>query len=381
MIVTRYLTREIVNALLVVTTVLLLAFLSQQLVRYLNFVAIGKIPTDVLLLLVSFEIPYLLALLLPLGLYLGILLAFGRLYADNEMFILQMSGFGTRRTLRLSMIVAFFVAAVVLALMMWVNPAISAKRQQIMSSDEATVHLVQTLIPGRFQASPDGRHVMYVEKLSRDRKRAESVFLAQEKKADTPEKEKPGETKEKKADTPEAPEQNSWMLVIADQGYQVKDRQSKEQYFVTADGYRYEGVPGQNDFKIIQFKKYYVRIPQADMQAVHQEVESLSTWQLWLTYANPKSAAELQWRFSIALSAFLLAMLAVPLSKVRPRQGRYLMLLPAVIVYVIYIQLLSIARHWMEQGTVSINLGMWWVHGVMLFFILSVLFFSVRWRR
>ncbi len=362
MIVTRYLTREIVNALLVVTTVLLLAFLSQQLVRYLNFVAVGKIPTDVLLLLVSFEIPYLLALLLPLGLYLGILLAFGRLYADNEMFILQMSGFGSRRTLVLSMMVAFGVAAIVLALMMWVNPLISAKRQQVMSSDEATVHLVQTMIPGRFQASPDGRHVMYVEKLSRDRKRAENVFLAQEK----------------KASSPDSTEQSSWMLVIADQGYQIKEPKSKEQYFVTADGYRYEGVPGQNDFKIIQFKKYYVRIPQSDMHAVHQEVESMPTWQLWLTYANPKSAAELQWRFSLALSAFLLAMLAVPLSRVRPRQSRYIMLLPAVIIYVVYIQLLSIARHWMEQGSVSIHLGMWWVHGIVLLFTLVLSYFCFK---
>lgn len=364
MIVTRYLTREIVNALLVVTTVLLLAFLSQQLVRYLNYVAIGKIPTDVLLLLVSFEIPYLLALLLPLGLYLGILLAFGRLYADNEMFILQMCGFGNRRTLRLSMLVAFVVAAIVLALMMWVNPFISAKRQQVMSSDEATVHLVQTMIPGRFQASPDGSHVMYVEKLSRDRKRAENVFLAQEKKTSA-------------SDTAA---QHSWMLVIADQGYQIKDPKTKEQYFVTADGYRYEGMPGQNDFKIIQFKKYYVRIPESDMHEAHQAVESSSTWQLWLNYADPKSAAELQWRFSLALSTFLLAMLAVPLSRVRPRQGRYLMLLPAVITYIIYIQLLSIARHWLEQGSVPIYIGMWWVHGLMLLFIALVLFFSARRR-
>src|SRR5438309_4242618 len=97
MIISRYLNREIFNTLLVLVIVLLLAFLCQQMVRYLNFVALGKIPTGILLQLVSFEIPNLLSLLLPLSLYLGILITYGRLYADNEMSILQMSGFGNRQ--------------------------------------------------------------------------------------------------------------------------------------------------------------------------------------------------------------------------------------------------------------------------------------------
>lgn len=360
MIISRYLTREVVNALLAITFVLLLAFLSQQVVRYLNYVAMGKIPTNVLLELVSFEIPYLLALLLPLSLYLGVLLAYGRLYADNEIAILQMCGFGNKQLLRLTIWIAIIVSGFVLILMLWVNPLISTKRQQVMSSDEATFHLIQTLIPGRFQVSPDGRHMMYAEKISRDHQRAENVFMAQQKKQ-----------------VNEA-EQNTWMLVFADQGYQEKDKESKDQFFVTADGYRYEGTPGQNNFKIIQFKKYAARIPKNDASATHQEVETMPTLQLWHDYTNPKRAAELQWRFSIAISTFLLALLAVPFSAVRPRQGRYLILLPAVLVYIIYINLLFIARHWLEQGNVSVWIGMWWVHAIVLLFVMSVLFINAR---
>lgn len=362
MIISRYLTREVVNALLAVTVVLLLAFLSQQMVRYLNYVAVGKIATNILIELVSFEVPYLLALLLPLGLYLSILLAYGRLYADHEMSILQMCGYGNARLMRLTIFIALIIAAIVLFLMLWINPLISAKRQQVLESDEATLHLIQTLIPGRFQTSPDGRHVMFVEKLSRDHQRAENVFLAQEHK------------------NPDVPEQSSWMLVLADQGYQVKDEESQDQLFVTINGYRYEGTPGQNDYKIIKFGKYKVRIPKADVRASHEADETLSTMQLWQDYANPKRAAELQWRFSIAISAFLLALLAVPLSAVRPRQGRYLMLLPAVLVYIIYINLLFIARRWVGQGIVPISIGMWWVHGIILvLIIIAMLISSRRW--
>src|SRR3990167_6429686 len=110
-IITRYLTREVFNALLLITTILLLAFLCQQIVRYLNYAALGKIPSNVLFQLVSFEIPYLLALLLPLGLYLGILLAYGRLNSHYEMAILQMYGFGHRRLMQVTVWVALFVTA------------------------------------------------------------------------------------------------------------------------------------------------------------------------------------------------------------------------------------------------------------------------------
>ena len=356
MIIARYLSREVFNALLAVTTVLLLALLCQQVVRYLNYMAIGKIPTGVLLTLVSYEVPYLLALLLPLGLYLGILLAYGRLYADSEMAILQLCGFGHQRIMRLTLFMAMAATSVVLFLMLWINPWVSVKQQKTMESDEATLHLIQTMMPGRFQVSADGRHVMYVEKLSRDRQRAETVFHAEEKKS------------------ADLAEQRTWRLVFANEGYQIQDKASHDPFFVTVDGYRYEGSPGQNDYKITQFKKYAVRINQANTHAQHKEDETLSTTQLWNDYHNPKRAAELQWRFSMGIATFLLALLAVPFSMVRPRQGRYAALLPAVIIYVVYMQLLFMARHWLEQGMVPVSLGIWWVHGIMMVFIALVMF-------
>jgi len=359
-IIARYLTREVVFTCLAVTFILLLAFLSQQTVRYLNFVAVGKIPAKILLQLISFEAPYILAFLLPLGLYLGILLTFGRLYADQEMSILQMVGYGNRRLLSLVSMIALVAAAIVVFLMFWVNPAVSAKRQQMMASDEATVHLVQTIMPGRFQVSPDGRHVMYVEKLSRDRERAENIFMAEQK----------------KSTDDNGNEKNAWMLVVAEQGYQAKEAVSQGQFFVTRDGYRYEGTPGQNDYKIIQFAKYSVHIPENDVRNAHEENETLPLSQLWKDYSQPKRAAEFQWRFSLAIATILLTILAVPLSAVRPRQGRYLSLVPAILVYVIYIHLLYIARHWVERGMVPISIGMWWVHIVMFMFVMGVMLIS-----
>lgn len=360
MIITRYLTREVISATLSVTVVLLLAFLSQQIVRYLNYVAVGKIPTSILVQLIAFEVPYLLAILLPLGLFLGILLGYSRLYADSEMAILNLCGFTMRRIYRITSLIAMGVVLVVLGLMIWVNPLISAERQHLMESDEATVHLVQTLIPGRFQASPDGSHVMYVEKLSRDHKRAENVFLAQQAPA--------------KAGIAEQP----LTLVLARQGYQQKETKSQDQFFVTLNGYRYEGTPGQNAYKITQFQTYGVRIPKSDIGTNHEADEAIPVWKLLVNYNNPKYAAEFQWRISIGLSAFILALLAIPFSEIKPRQSKYLSILPAMLLYIIYINLLFIARRWVEIGSVPVWAGMWWVHLAMLMLLPLLLFLRAR---
>lgn len=360
MIIQRYLTKEVVSTLTAVILVLMLAFLSQQVVRYLNYVAIGKIATSVLLELVSFEIPYLLALLLPLALYLGIILAYGRMYADQEMAILNMSGFSQWRILRLTTVIAAVVAGAVLCLMLWVNPYISLKRQAVLASDEATLHMIETLQPGRFQVSPDGNHVMYVESLSRDHKRAQNVFLAQQKS-------EPGQ-----------PEQSQWMLIFAEQGYQTRMPPIPDPFFVTADGYRYEGTPGQNDYKIIKYKTYAIRIPQADARLIHPADETLGMAALWKDYGNPKRAAELQWRISVALSALVLTLFAVPFSTVRPRRSRFIILLPAIIIYIAYFNLLIVARHWVEQSTISVTVGMWWVHIMLLMGAFTILFIRSR---
>lgn len=360
MIIKRYLVREVVQATLVVISVLLLAFLSQQVVRYMNYVAVGKIATHVLFQLVSFEVPYLSALLLPLALYLGILLAFGRLYTNNEMVILQMSGFGERRLLRLMAGLGVLISLLILILMTYVNPWVSLKRQALMESDEATLHLIQTLIPGRFQVTPDGKRVMYVEKLSLDRSQAKNVFMAEQRVS------------------PDRPDETRWMLVFADTGYQEKVARSEDPYFVTTDGYRYEGTPGDNAYKVIQFKKYAVRIPEAAPNLNHIEDEALSTRVLFKERRDPRRAGELEWRLSIPLSALMLALLAVPLSAIRPRSGRFLVLLPAVLIYIFYINLLFMARHSLEAGALPLWLGMWWVHALMGCLVLAVLWYRQR---
>lgn len=358
MIISRYLLKEVFNTLLAVTFALLLIFLSHLLVRYLGYAASGKIAPHVMFQLIEFEVPYLLSMLLPLGLYLGIILAYGRLYADSELRVLHACGFTMRNLFTITSALAVLTSLVVVILMLWVNPMIAAEKERMLANDGAGSFL-DTLMPGRFQVSNDGRRVVYVEKISRNHREADNLFIADQKNS---------------VENTNSP----WTVLSAASGYQHTDRKTHERFVTATDGARYEGVPGQNDYKMIQFKKYTLRMPDAIIATRRQAEEAITTTKLLRTYNNPDNAAELQWRLSVPLSAFLLALLAVPLSQVAPRQGRYSMLLTAILIYVIYVNLLFAARNLVEQKMVPLSIGMWWVHPVALL-IPGLLLFA--WRK
>jgi lipopolysaccharide export system permease protein len=359
-IIFRYLIKEVLASLVAVTLVLLLIFLSNQLVRYLSYAAAGKISSSIVIQLMGFEIPYLLALLLPLGLYLGIILTYSRLYADNELPVMQACGVGQRRLIGITCWVAAAVAIVVLMLMLFVNPNIAHKKDKGLSQNT----ILDTLRPGRFQVLSNGRRVVYLEKISRDRQQANNLFVAEE---------------EKKKGDDNAASPTSWVVVSAAKGYQQKEPVTNDNFIVSSEGSRYEGTPGQNDYKIINFQKYAVRVPVPTL-VPGAPLEAVPSHKLWHDYDNAASAAELQWRLSMPLSALVLMLLAIPFSRVAPRKGRYTNLLPAILLYVVYVNLLFVARNWVDIKMVPIAIGMWWVHILMLGLALLLLFSQQRQR-
>src|SRR6202034_4829316 len=82
----------------------------------------------------------------------------------------------------------------------------------------------------------------------------------------------------------------------------------------------------------------------------------------------PSDIAQLQFRISTPLMALVLTLIAVPLSRLRPRQGRYARVGFAIVVYFVYSQLLSAAKVWLEKGELSPAIGVWWVHILLLAF-------------
>jgi len=359
MIIFRYLSKEIFAALSAITGILLLIFISNEFVRYLTRAATGKFSGSTALQLIIIEIPHLLGILLPLGLFLGILFAYSRLYTDNEMTVLYACGLSRLKLLGLTLPVTGVVITVVALLSLWFTPHLLVYRERLLAESGTAMEL-ETTLPGRFQENNNGQQIFYVESMTPDHMHMQNIFMAQS-----------GDIKNNK-NTPDNPAITPWIILTAANGYQTVDKKTGDRFFVATQGNRYQGVPGSKDFQIIQFGEYRARI-EKHIADISGEQDAMSTFALLYDKKDRVDAAsELQWRFSAPLSALLLALLAVPLSRVKPRQGKYAALLPAILIYIIYANLILVGRNWIEQGHISPALGLWWIHGLMFLGVILI---------
>ncbi|MDF3055588.1 MAG: putative rane spanning protein [Gammaproteobacteria bacterium] len=362
MIIFRYLIKEVYGTLLASTLVLLLLLISNQLVHYLTQAAAGVVPLRTVMQIMSLQIPLLLGLLLPLGLYLGILMGYGRLYADQEMTVLSACGMSRGQLIKMTLLFSSVIAMIVALLMLWLQPKVEGYKRQIII-DAAASSPLERISPGEFIQFNDQNIIFYAESLSRDHKDLDHIFVAQKNMDKT---------------DPSIP---VWNIVIADEGRQIVDSASGDKFLVLGEGHRYQGTPGKADFQIAKYATYGIRIAK-DIVPQDNRVEAIPTTQLWAKRnQSPEYNAELQWRIAVPLSTLILALLAIPLSKVNPRQGRYAQLLPAFLLYIIYADLIFVGMSWIESGKASALWGMWWVHGSMLSLALILLAFHLEWIR
>ena len=345
-IIFRYLAKEVFFTLIALTAILLLIFLSNPVVHYLNRAASGSIPGVIILKLMMLEMPNLIGLLLPLGFYIALLLAYGRLYAESEMTVLRACGYGPNQLLKHSLIMASVVAFVVGVLMIWASPYIATERARLLNTAGVQT-LIQTIMPERFLSVNHGKHILYVQSMNREHTKAEHVFLA--KKVE----------KDNKA---------QWDVLWADSAFAQTDLKTAEQYLVLKNGKEYQGIPGQGDYQVAEFSEYKARLPHPTVD-IDSDIRTFKTANL-LPFNNPDrhKAAELQWRLSVPLMVFALTLVAVPLSRVNARTGKFASLLPAIILFILYANGMFIVRDAVNSGTIPLWIGLWWVHLVVALF-------------
>ncbi len=361
MILFRYLAKEVFISSIVITLLLVLIFLSNQFVRLLTKIAAGKLALSLLIQLLLMEVPVLVGYLLPIGLFFGILLTYGRMYAESEMTVMHACGVGQARLIGMTFVVGLVMMVIVSVLVMWVTPSIIAKQESAMANQGAEL-LLQTVIPGRFQALKGGQQVFYVANVSADRKQLNDIFIAQYQKAD-------GQHK-----------QPYWAITTAAYAQQVTEASGKH-LVVAYHGYRYSGLPGKSDYEVAQFTQAGLMMPEKKTQ--HDlRVKALPTTTIYhKKNQNLAYEAEWQWRLSMPFSIILLVLLGVPLSRVNPRQGKFAKLLPAILLYIVYANMLFVARGWIESGAVPPFPGMLVVHLPLLLMALVLIFNKQFWWR
>ncbi|RUR52847.1 LPS export ABC transporter permease LptF [Vreelandella populi] len=353
MILFRYLTREVLLTMSAVAGILLLVIMGSRFIRYFSDAAEGDFPVTILGSLMMFHLPGFMELVLPLAFFLGILLAYGQLYMNSEITVMVACGMSPLRLLRVTLLPASIVAVLVALCSLWLTPAGALQTAATLEEQRSRLD-VSVLAPGRFQDFGGGR-TAYISDFSSDGTEMQEVLVH----------EQPG---------PESPHS---FVTRAGSGYQETRIETGSRFLVLENGERYGVMPGQNDAQRLTFERYTMRL---GLSRSLQELDSLeyaTTQELWHD-PNPRAQAQFQWRTGLPLMVFILALLAQPLSRVNPRQGRFGKLLPAIFLYVAYLSLLLAAVDAIGSGSLPTVIGVWPVHLLFLGLGLLLLWRSQR---
>ncbi|ABV35626.1 permease YjgP/YjgQ family protein [Shewanella sediminis HAW-EB3] len=343
MIVFRYLIREVFKAQIAVLFVLLAIFISQHFVRVLANASDGEFPASLVMTLLGLNLPYLAVLVLPLSLFLGILLAHGRMYAESEMVVLHGVGVSewyiTRVTLLLAVINMLFTGY----LSVFVTPWAEEKQNQVLESAQSEAGLA-AITQGRFQTSPNGRAVLFVERIDRDNQ-LDKVFVAQ---------------------LPDPEDESGQSNIVMAKGGSVVEDGSGGQRLQLNDGVQYQGTPKKVDFQVVEFGGYQMQIKEQEVDERRRKLSALPIKDL-MALDGPEATAEFHWRLAIPLAIPLMTLIAVPMARVNVRQGKFAKMFPAILLYLGYFGLMIAGRKALEDGVVPAYLGMWWIHASALF--------------
>ncbi len=335
----RYALREVIQTWLAVTGVLVAIVVSNQLSRVLGQAADSQYGRGVVFDLIALGSIMNLSVIVPVSLLLAVVLTLGRMYHDSEMAALQACGFGPGKLLAPLFCFAF-VIAIGLAWLVFVQVPRADSQIDLLRQSALKEAQFGQLDAGRFRAFSGGDAVFYAERVDADGV-LHNIFV---------QRETAGKIE----------------VALADTATYAKAPQGT--HLVTLyNGRRYEGTPGHADFRVIEFREHGIPIGAPATSTAPQEASGKSTLALLGSSASADIAA-LQFRTSTPLMALILTLIAVPLSQLRPRQGRYARVGFAIVVFFVYSNLLSAAKAWLEKGDLPPIVGMWWVHALALTF-------------
>ncbi|SCB73486.1 LPS export ABC transporter permease LptF [Gilliamella intestini] len=313
MIIRRYLVKETLKTQGAILFILLLIFFSQKLIRILSNAIDGSIPRDLIMPLLVLGVSNMADLILPLSLFLGVLVTFGRLYADSEMVAMHACGVKKSLTYQVVLFLCILTCLLTTLNSLWFGPWSSIKQDQLLANAKINPSLAG-LLAGQFQQTPDGNSMIYIGNVNDNN--LENVFIAQI--------------------NPKTNQRPS--IIIANKGKTGHDNEGN-QIITLEDANRYEGTAQLKDFRISNFHNYLGIIKPKALD-MNEDTDKIDVQQLGLQALadmdTPKANAEFYWRLTLIISVPLMAFLVIPLSVSNPRQGRLAQVFPALLLYLVY---------------------------------------------
>ncbi len=341
--------REFVSTGFFVFAVLLAIIVLTQLIRLLGESVGGTLPVQAVVILLGFGALNYLPILLSISLFLSVLLTLTRIYSDSEMIVWFSSGVSLTRWIKPVMKYAFPVVSIIALLSLLLTPWAMSKVDDIRSKLESRDD-VAVAAPGTFRESKQADRVFFLENVKPGSNQVGNIFVQSE-------------------------QHGKVGTMVAKSGLQ-ETAANGDKFIVLMNGTRHEGEPGKLDYKIVDFERYAMRVETVESNLKELNRKSLTTLYL---LENPTSlnVSELNWRIGLPMSALILAVLAIPFSFVNPRAGRSLNLIGALVLYMLYNNLITIINTWVGQEKVAIIVGLLGIHVVMVILMLMMFYYRM----
>jgi lipopolysaccharide export system permease protein len=334
-----------------VLVVILTVELTMMLVRTIGLAASGAVaPQDVAMLLGYTALMHL-PTTLSLSLFIAVVATLGRMYRDSEMTVWFACGVGllhfVRPVLRMSWPVLVLIAALILVVSPWSHHQSQELRKRYQERGD-----LARVAPGMFQASRDGRRVIFIEGTEgQDASRAHNVFILD------------GDSQRE-------------AVVSAQSGRVVTE--GEQRMLLLEHGQRNDLTLATGASSLARFDSYRVAVselPGSHLQ--ERSPETLPTLAL-LRQPGPRQQAELAWRFGLLLGAGNLLLLGIGLSQADIRRAGSWNLLFALLSFFVYYNAINLSKAWVAAGRLGLPGALLGLHGLVLSLALALLWWRER---
>ena len=330
----RYLLRELAQATFAALIVLSIVSLGGVFTDVLSDIARGRVPAGLMLSQMGLQTIRYMPMILPLGLMIGLLLGFGRLYRDSEMPVLTSIGVGPRRLLRPWAWLVLPMVGVIALCSLWLGPWAKRTSDEMIAAGNRNL-LVAGLEAGRFTELPGGKGVVYVGSMSNDGTQLRRIFVYRQDK--------------------------DRLDVTTATGGALKIEGGNQRFLALKDGFRVEGpLDAGRDYRLMRYARNELRMPMAKAEDGPHNPQGLPTMELF-SDPRPQAGAQLHFRIAPPLLALAFALMAVPLARSSPRQARYGRLLMGFLAYLFGMNLMLLGTDWLGSGRLPMAAGLWWL--------------------
>ena len=344
-----YFIKELSVVFLVVFAILLVLSLGDRFMGYLQEAAAGKISADGLWYLMLLRIPEFIQMVIPFGLLVSVLIVVGRLHAEQEFVVFVMAHVGPVRVVLWVMTIAIPLAALVAYLSLVIGPSARMAFVDEMVNQKVLSEL-DVVIPGEFRTFSDGSRVSYVEGVNRDEQVILGLFM--------------NDSSEER--------QNS---VVANTARFHFDPSDGGKFLELVDGRRYVGEPGTSLYQVVEFDRMQQRMEVGRADVIRHEPSAIPTHRLGMD--RPDEAAEWHWRLALPILTLMMGFCGLAISKVKPRSGRFVMVVPGLCLFVLYYVLILATQYLQSNHSDLLVLGLWPVH--LLFLAFGIYFTRRSW--